>query len=299
MMIISIVGFLVAILLGMIITRKGLQPLKEITQKVKNISSQRLNQRIGSKSWPHELAGLAASFDDMLNRLEDSFRRLKQFSADLAHELRTPIHNLIGETEVALNQKRNPDEYRRVLESNMEEYQQLINMIESLLFLARADKTEIDIHKKRTNLQNMLSEIVDFYSPLCEERHLSIKTQLKGWGHADPDLFRRAVHNVVSNAVKATPDHGEIVLKSKSDDSKCTRIEITDTGLGISPKDMPHIFDRFYRADTSRTGDDSGTGLGLSIVKTIMNLHGGKVTIHSKPGQGTKVQLIFPLNGNS
>ena len=167
------------------------------------------------------------------------------------------------------------------------------------MFLARADKTEIDIHKKRINLQHILSEVVDFYAPLCKDRHLSIRTQLKGWVHADPDLFRRAVHNVVSNAVKATPDYGEIVLKSQPADKRSTQIEIIDTGPGIPQKDMPHIFDRFYRADASRTGDDSGTGLGLSIVKTIMELHEGDVIIDSQPGQGTKVQLSFPVNGNS
>jgi len=294
MIIVLIAGFLLAGLLGVIITRKGLQPLNEITRAIGKISSNRLHERIGSKPWPEELVVLAESFDGMLTRLEDSFLRLRQFSADLAHELRTPIHNLIGETEVALGKNRTAGDYRRVLESNMEEYERLVTMIESLLFLARADKTEISIHKKNMDARESLVSIIDFYKPLCDESHLSIALEGDGQVSADPVLYRRVINNVISNAVKFTPDHGAInlIIRNQSDD---TEIEINDSGCGIARDDLTHIFDRFYRADRSRTGSKDGSGLGLSIVKAIMKLHKGEVTITSEPGQGTRVLLRFPL----
>ncbi len=293
MVIVLIAGFLLASLLGVIITRKGLQPLNEITRAIGNISSNRLDERIGSKHWPGELVVLAESFDGMLTRLEDSFQRLRQFSADLAHELRTPIHNLIGETEVALSRNRTAEDYRRVLESNMEEYERLVTMIESLLFLARADKTEISIHKKRMDARESLLSIVDLYKPLCEERHISMTLEGDGQVSADPVLYRRVINNVISNAVKFTTDSGiiNLIIRNHSD---VTEIEINDSGCGIAQDDLTHIFDRFYRADRSRTGSKDGAGLGLSIVKAIMELHKGEVTIASKPGKGTHVTLYFP-----
>ena len=293
MIIVLIAGFLLASLLGVIITRKGLKPLNEITRSIGNISSNRLHERIGSRPWPRELVVLAESFDGMLMRLEDSFRRLRQFSADLAHELRTPIHNLIGETEVALSRNRTADDYRRVLESNMEEYGRLVTMIESLLFLARADKTEISINKNRLNARESLESIVDFYKPLFEEHHITVDVEGEGWVYADPVLYRRVINNVVSNAVKFTPDHGsvDLVIHNRSDQ---TEIEIIDSGCGIAADDLTHIFDRFYRADRSRTGSKDGAGLGLSIVKAIMELHRGEVTITSEPGKGTRLSLYFP-----
>lgn len=295
MMIVSIAGFLVAGFLGIVITRRGLKPLKEIAKAVENISSNRFN-RIGSKRWPGELVVLAESFDRMLTRLEDSFQRLRQFSADLAHELRTPIQNLIGETEVALGRNRNSKDYRNVLESNMEEYQRLITMIESLLFLARADKTEISIHKQNIDACKTLSDIVAFYKPLCDERHLKVTVDGHGFVYADPILYRRVVNNVISNAVKFTPDSGIISLDiQKYPDG--TQIDVSDSGCGISEDDLTHIFDRFYRADRSRAESRDGAGLGLSIVKAIMDLHKGEVTITSEFGKGTKVQLYFPGDG--
>jgi two-component system heavy metal sensor histidine kinase CusS len=293
MLLVLIAGFLLASILGVIITRKGLQPLNEITGAIGNISSNRLHERIGSRPWPGELVVLAESFDGMLTRLEDSFRRLRQFSADLAHELRTPIHNLMGETEVALNKNRTAEEYRRVLESNMEEYERLVSMIESLLFLARADKTEISINKKKLNARESLESIVDFYKPLFDEHQITVNVEGEGWVCADPVLYRRVINNVVSNAVKFTPDDGTIhlIIHTLSDH---TEIEINDSGCGIAGDDLTHIFDRFYRADRSRTGSKDGAGLGLSIVKAIMELHKGEVTIKSQPGKGTHVMLRFP-----
>ena len=293
MIIVLIAGFLLASLLGVIITRKGLKPMNEITRAIGNISSNRLHERIGTRPWPGELVVLAESFDGMLTRLEDSFRRLRQFSADLAHELRTPIHNLMGETEVALNKNRTAEEYRRVLESNMEEYERLVSMIESLLFLARADKTEININKKKLNVRESLESIVDFYKPLLDEHQITVNVEGEGWVCADPVLYRRVINNVLSNAVKFTPDEGTIhlIIHTLSDH---TEIEINDSGCGIAGDDLTHIFDRFYRADRSRTGSKDGAGLGLSIVKAIMELHKGEVTIKSQPGKGTRVMLRFP-----
>ena len=232
--------------------------------------------------------------DGMLNRLDDSHTRLAQFSADLAHELRTPIHAMMGQTEVALSKERQPDEYRRILESNLEEYQRLSRMIDGLLFLARAENPKTRIERSRQDASGELEAIREFHEALAEDQGVSVTCKGQAVLFADPILFRRAVSNLLSNALRHTPKGGQIVLSSEQTADHGALVRVSDTGCGISDEDLPGLCERLYCPDHGTARCAEGTGLGLAIVKSIAELHSGTVAVASSPGQGTVVTLHFP-----
>jgi two-component system heavy metal sensor histidine kinase CusS len=278
---------------GLLVTKRGLAPLKEMTRATRRITASQLHERIVADGWPVELASLAHSFDEMLDRLEDSFKRLSQFSADLAHELRTPINNLRGEAGVALSQPRAPEEYRQTLESSLEEYARLARLIDNLLFLARSDGSKMVINRAPCDVQASLETVRGYYEALAEDRGVAISCEGGGTLHADPVLFRQAVSNLLSNALNYTPAGGRVLIQAGRKDG-AFEIGVSDTGRGIPQEHLPRIFDRLYRADPARSEHPSGAGLGLSIVKSIMALHGGSVTVQSEAGEGTRFLLTFP-----
>jgi two-component system heavy metal sensor histidine kinase CusS len=227
----------------------------------------------------------------MLKRLDDSFTRLSQFSADLAHELRTPIANMLGEAQVALTRDRSAIEYREIIESTVAECERLSRIVDNLLFVARVDAAREPIARKRFDARAAAEKIADFYQTAADDHHVTITCSGDGQIYADPDLFERAVGNLIDNALRFTAKHGSInveVAKHKSD----FEVAVHDNGSGISAEHLPHVFDRFYRAESSRTSD--GAGLGLALVKSIVELHGGSATIGSELGRGTTVTLKFP-----
>jgi two-component system heavy metal sensor histidine kinase CusS len=230
----------------------------------------------------------------MLGRLEDSFNRLSRFSADLAHELRTPIHNLMGEAEVALSRTRSSEDYREVLESSLEEGQRLSRMIDSLLFLARAENAETRLEFSLVNVRNEMQAVVDYYDAVIAENQLEVHCEGQARLMADSILLRRALTNLLSNAVRHTPASGRITLSARETANGAAEISVTDSGPGIPAAHLPRVFDRFYRIDPARAHSEKGTGLGLAIVKSIMELHGGTVTVESGPGRGTTACLHFP-----
>lgn len=296
LILVLIVGIFCFAFMSVIVARRGLRPLRSIANTTRKISAEKLNKRLDLASWPYEIASLAESFNKMLDRIENSFKHLSQFSADLAHELRTPINNLMGEAEIALSRSRSAEEYRHVLESALEEYHQLSRMIESLLFLARTDNAKAALELTQFDVKAVLLAMRDFYEVLAQEKNVHIEcvgdTQLLT---ADLILFRRAVNNLLSNAMKYTPIGGTIKLKVEKPDAKHIAIVIEDTGSGIPKEHIPKLFDRFYRVDAARSKDSGGLGLGLAIVKSIMDLHQGTIKITSQVGIGTSVSLIFPL----
>lgn len=287
-------GVLFSLLLGMVITKEGLRPLKELMHNVRQITPDRLQVRIGSRTWPKEIAELAQAFDMMLDRLEESFTSLSQFSADLAHELRTPINNLRGEAEVAMSKARTLEEYRQVLSSGLEEYERLSRMIENLLFLARSDSKKQRVNASDLNIRQEIGEVLEYYDAVKEEKNILVAVNGNGNVHADKALFRRVSGNVLSNAFRYTPVGGSITIDIDASSNMVKRITITDTGIGIEPENLPRIFDRFYRTGKARSVHAQGTGLGFSIVKSIMDLHGGSVRVVSGPSPGTIVTLEFP-----
>jgi two-component system, OmpR family, heavy metal sensor histidine kinase CusS len=279
------------------IAHRGIGPIREITSAAQRITASALNERVSASAWPRELASLAAEFDRMLERLEDSFNRLSQFSADIAHELRTPINNLMGESEVALLRDRSPEDYRRILASSLEESHRLTRIIDNLLFLARAENTDLLIERTWFEAKNLIESVQGFHESLATELGLTLSSHGEAKTFADPGLFRRAVSNLVSNATKNTPPGGQIEIIVEGE-TGLVRITVTDTGCGIQSEHLPKLFDRFYRTEASRVNDSNGVGLGLAIVKGIMDLHQGSVTIRSEVGKGTRATLIFPQSIN-
>ncbi|WP_306536097.1 heavy metal sensor histidine kinase [Geobacter sp.] len=277
--------------LSVVVVRRGLRPLAEITATAGRIDVTNLNERIDARVWPRELARFAAAFDGMLDRLEASFDRLADSSANLAHEIRTPINILRGEAEVALSRARAPEEYRRVIESSLEEYERLSRLIDNILFLARAEQR---IEPIPLDAGRELELLQDYYGTLAEEKGIAISCSGGGQLLADPLLFQRAVGNLLSNAIRYTPGGGTITITLTRDADGGTRLTVTDSGNGIVPDDLPRVFDRFYRSNEARTLNTEGTGLGLAIVRSIMELHRGSVAISSEPGRGTSVMLRFP-----
>ena len=284
-------------LLGYQIARQGIRPVEAIATTARHITSTNLRERILPEGYPTELASLAATFNEMLDRLEESFERISRFSADIAHDLRTPVNNIRGEAEVALARARTVSEYREVLSSCLEEAVRLSALIGDLLFLARAENPSTHLHLTTVDVCGLLENVRDYYEASAAEGGISLSTGASVaslTAELDRALMQRAVGNLVANALAHTPPGGSVVLGANAESSGVL-IDVVDTGVGISPEDLPRVFDRFFRVDTSRTRASGGTGLGLAIVKSIIQLHGGSVEITSQPGKGTRVLLHMPL----
>jgi len=280
---------------GHAIARRGVRPLEQIARTARQITSSSLDARIAQARLPSEVASLATTFNEMLARLQDSFERLSRFSADIAHELRTPVSNLRGETEVTLGRARTPEEYRDILSSSLEEYERLSRLIDSLLFLARAEHPETRIAREHLNLRRELKTVVDFYEGSASEKGVTLTIDVPPTLEIDADrtLFQRAVENLIANALAYTPSGGTVTVRAIADGPHC-EIQVVDTGRGVAAEDLPHVFDRFYRADKSRASTSGNLGLGLAIVRSIAQLHGGRVELDSELGQGTRATLILP-----
>jgi len=299
LMVVLAAGVVVSGMVGSGIARRGLRPLRAITDAVQRTTATALNERISPQAWPKELTSLATEFDDMLARLEDTFSRLSQFSADIAHELRTPINNLMGEVEVTLARGRTAEEYRSVLESSIEECSRLSRMIDSLLFLARAENTEVKIQASWFDATKEIRAVLEFYEALSAENGVEMEARGQATLYGDVILFRRALSNLLANALRYTPRGGKVVISIEDKSGEAVEVRVTDTGAGIAAEHLPKVFDRFYRVDPSRSQHPEGTGLGLAIVKSIMDLHRGTVTAQSELGKGTMFTLGFPVQGPS
>jgi two-component system, OmpR family, heavy metal sensor histidine kinase CusS len=287
-------GLLFAFGCAYIIVRLALKPLDDISATASNITRHRLDTRIQEASLPVELVSLAGSFNSMLGRLEDSFARLSHYSANLAHELRTPINTLMLESDIALAKGRTPQEYRRVIASSLEEYRRLSWIIDRLLFLARADLEANHLDWRRLNLRSEIEELFDYFSETACQAGVALEVHGQGTLCADQTLLRRALSNLIANALSATPPGGAIIVTIWQGDDLSVRVTVRDTGCGIEEAHLPRIFDRFYRAGEGGSPKAEGTGLGLAIVKSIMQMHGGAAGIRSEAGVGTTVTLEFP-----
>jgi two-component system heavy metal sensor histidine kinase CusS len=285
-------------IVGYKIARRGIHPVEEMATTARRISSTNLHERILPEGYPVELASLAGTFNKMLDRLEESFERISRFSADIAHDLRTPVNNIRGEAEVALARARTMDEYRDVIESCLEEAVRLSDLIGNLLFLARAESPLTHLHRVPVDVSELLGGVREYYEASAAESGISLTTALASEpviAELDRTLIQRAVGNLIANAVAHTPAGGAVVLGANTE-AAGIRIEVSDTGIGIPPEALARVFDRFYRVDTSRSQASGGTGLGLSIVQSIMVLHGGRAEIASQPGHGTRVTLHIPAS---
>jgi two-component system, OmpR family, heavy metal sensor histidine kinase CusS len=290
-------------LVGYQIARHGIRPVEEMATTARHISSTNLRERILPEGYPFELASLASTFNQMLDRLEESFERISRFSADIAHDLRTPVNNLRGEAEVALARTRSAEEYRDVIVSCLEETVRLSDLIGDLLFLGRAESPLTHLRRERVDVGELLGGVKEYYEASAADGGVSLTTTFADApvvAELDRTLLQRAVGNLVSNALAHTPRGGAIVLGTSVNlmnrDSSTICIEVSDTGAGIPSEALPRVFDRFFRVDSSRSQGSGGTGLGLAIVQSIALLHGGNVEISSELGHGTRVTLRVPVS---
>jgi two-component system heavy metal sensor histidine kinase CusS len=296
--VILLATFIIFPLVGYRIARQGIRPVEEMATTARHISSTNLRERILPEGYPFELASLAATFNQMLDRLEESFERISRFSADIAHDLRTPVNNIRGEAEVALARTRSAGEYRDVIESCLEEAVRLSDLIGDLLFLGRAESPLTNLRRERVDVGELLGGVQEYYEASAADGGISLTRAVASEpvvAELDRSLMQRAVGNLVSNALTHTPPGGAIILGTSADASTL-RIVVSDTGVGIPAHALPKVFDRFYRVDSSRSQGLGGTGLGLAIVQSIATLHGGKAEISSQPGEGTQVTLHIPIS---
>jgi two-component system, OmpR family, heavy metal sensor histidine kinase CusS len=281
-------------LVGFVIARQGIRPVEEMALTARRISSSNLHDRIRPEGYPFELASLAETFNKMLDGLEESFERISRFSADIAHDLRTPVNNIRGEAEVALARARSVEDYRDVLGSCLEEAVRLSNLIGDLLFLARAESPLSLLHLENSDITQLLHRVCDYYEASAADAGISLSTcgRVSATAALDQSLIQRALSNLVSNALAHTPSGGTVSMSIKVTPSYLY-IEVADSGVGIPAEALPKVFDRFFRVDASRS--QGGTGLGLAIVQSIASLHGGNVQISSELGVGTRVTLALPV----
>lgn len=288
------VGVVLTAMVGAAITRRELRPAHALIKQINRISVERLSYRVDMPVKPTEVRDIAAAFNAMLKRLEDGYVKLSRFSADLAHDLRTPLNNLIGHAEVTLSRDRRPGEYATVIEDSLIEYQRLARMIDAMLFLARADSAKVALEFSHIQLNTELRKLSTYFSVLAEERGVSISIDGDATVKVDAILFQRAINNLLSNAVRHARDGTAIQITIDADDTDC-RIDIANSGDRIPEQDLPLIFDRFYRGDRARSNSVHSTGLGLAIVKSIMELHSGRVSVESAPDGVTRFTLQFPV----
>jgi len=285
-------GIVIMSLMGWIAVRQGHAPLREIVNRMRLVSAREQARSIPPQSVPRELADLAISFNEMLRRVDESFQRLTNFNADIAHELRTPITNLMTQTQVALSRARTIDAYREILYSNMEEYEHMAQMVGDMLFLAQADEGTSKRELIDVDLAAETRGLLDYYEGWAEERGVSLN--LKGSAHVAGDrlMLQRALGNLLSNAIRHTPSGGTVcVTLGTSEDGAAVSVE--NPGKPIPPEELPKIFDRFYRVDPSRQRRGEGAGLGLAIVKSIVDAHGGTISVSSSE-QVTRFQIKLP-----
>lgn len=285
---------IVALLVGRFLARRSLRPVQSITATAERIGVRGLNERIPLTGTNDEIDRLAATLNRMLDRIECFVRQMQQFTADASHELRTPLAALRGNAEVLLSHPRSVGELVEAIENSVEQYAYLQRIADDLLLLARLDTGENILRCEPTRIDLAVSDVVDLYGPVAEEKSVELRSQIDQpmTVIGDPARLRQLVGNLVDNAVKYTDANGRVAVALGATNGH-VQITVSDTGIGIPEKELPRVFDRFYRVDPARTAR-SGAGLGLAISKSIVDAHGGRIEITSVLGQGTCVRLALP-----
>lgn len=281
---------------GWFLTRRAFKPLNDVIKTAQRISSGDLSHRIEPSRANQEIRELAQSFNQMIARLEASFQQIRDFTDNVSHELRIPLAILKGQTELGLRRLRSEQEYREVLQSNLEEIQRMEKIVERLLFLSRADRGEIPVNYSLVDLNGLLEKVCAQYEVIACKKDIQIKWSDDGPLSVAGDelLLRELIMNLVQNAITHTSEGGTVAL-SLGKEKDYARILVADTGIGIPEHEIPRIFDRFYQVDKSRSSQ--GSGLGLSICKWIVEAHKGRIVVESRLGQGSRFTVFLPLQG--
>ncbi|WP_175673574.1 heavy metal sensor histidine kinase [Burkholderia ambifaria] len=285
-------GALLVGALGYAVASRGLRPVESLGRQTSRIEAHNLNARLDARGGPVELHELATSVNRMLDRLERAFVRLSQFSSDLAHDMRTPLANVISSSQVTLSRARTTEEYEALIDSNIEECERLQRMIENMLFLARTDNARQHLKTVELDAGAELRRLASYFQALADEAGVHLAVQGEASVVADATLFRRAVSNLASNALEHAQAGSTIELTISTRPGYAV-VEVTNRGAAIPPEQIERIFERFYRIDSSRHGAARNAGLGLAIVKSIIELHRGKVEVESRDGR-TTFALYFP-----
>jgi len=274
------------------LVQRGLKPLRHFRRIAGQVSAQDLQHRLPVSGLPLELAELARSINVMLDRLDQGVRQLSQFSDDLAHELRTPLSNLMGKAQVTLARERDGEHYREVLEDSIEELTRLNRIINDMLFLAQVSQPQAQVALKPLALADEAAQVSELFAFSAELKDIELR--LQGWGTALVDrlMFQRALSNLLSNAIRHGPDGQPVKLGIERQGSEVL-MWVENQGPGIAEAHWPQLFERFYRVGSGRSRLEGGTGLGLAIVKSIMQLHGGRVEVSSSPSGPTRFTLAF------
>ena len=288
-------ALLVSVLAAWWLSGFALTPLSRLASAARDIDVATLERRLPTRGVDDELEDVTRAFNDTLSRLEQSIGEMRQFSAALAHELRTPLAALRGEIELALRTRGHDEAAQRSLASQIEELDRLKRLIDHILTLARAESGQIPLTFTRVDLSALAASLVDELEPVAQARSIELRSdgQPSVFVLGDAGWLQRLVINLLDNAIKFTPEGGRILLRVSRHTDKA-RLEVIDTGIGMSPEVAPHVFERFYQADPSRSSSSEGAGLGLSLVKWIVERHHGTIAITSRPGQGSIFTVTLP-----
>ncbi|WP_248745982.1 heavy metal sensor histidine kinase [Pseudomonas sp. MWU12-2037] len=282
---------IVLALAGWLMVHRGLLPLRRLARHAHGIGN--LTERLDSQGAPKELLPMIDSFNTMLERLGKGFEQLAHVSTDMAHELRTPINNLLGETQVAMQQNRSVEHYQQLLASNVEELERLARMLDNMLFLARTDPSSARQQRQELDAAEEVERMADYFEGLAADADISIRAEGEGVIWAEPVLLRRALANLCANAIKYGAPHSELLIQAIPSDTGI-HLRVCNQGTTIPAEHLPRLFERFYRVDQSRERSAQSNGLGLSIVATIMQLHSGHYSVTSESGV-TCFELSFPM----
>lgn len=298
MLIAGVLGVTASAALGWFIARRGLAPIRAIAQEAERVTAHRLSEPLRVEDAPAEVRGLIVSINRMLARLQGSFRMLEEFSADIAHDLRTPISTLMLQTQVTLSRERSVAEYQETLHSNLIELERLQRMVSDMLFLARADRGMVQIERETVDLAQEARSVAEFFEPVAAEQSQRIEVRGTGLAACDRAMARRALTNLLSNAVRYAPRGATITVDIAAQPDGGAVVDVINPAPPMSAEELQRLFARFARgvsaaAAGAASSFGEGAGLGLSIVNSIMRLHGGSVTADSTPS-GLRLRLVFP-----
>jgi len=279
----SAAGVVLVAALGYWVARLGLRPLRRLSGEAHALSPQRLSQRLRVGCLPHELSTLAGSFNGALDRLETAYAQLEAFNADVAHELRTPLANLIGETQVALSRSRSAPQLEDVLQSNLEELERMRAIVNDMLFLARADQGAHALETVPVRVEDEIAKALDFLEFVLDEAEVSARVSGAAAARLERALFQRAVMNLLHNAVQHSVPGSEIAVRIEGDAARVA-ITVANPGAPLAEAHLARVFDRFFRIDSSRGNSGENHGLGLSIVKAVAIMHGGEAFARREDG---------------
>lgn len=285
---------------GKILADAVLGPVDRITRAAQTIGARNLKQRVEVPASHDELARLAETFNQMIARLDDAFERERRFTDDASHELRTPLTVLRSDIEIALRRERTAEEYQRVLQRALDEIVRLCRLVDDLLMLSRSDTGRLTLELVPLSLGDLCRDIGDHLQPLIEERGLHLTLEIPESPivvSGDQRRLKQLLLNLLDNAIKFTPAGGQITVGLSQREGRAV-VEISDTGCGIAPEDLPHIFERFYRRRQKARDQASGSGLGLAIARWIVEAHGGNISVTSEPGKGSTFTFDLPLAEN-